>query len=100
MQAFGRHGVAEPAHTGHSLLRRRQVKVATTGFFLWTGFERFFFPTQKEKYSQTTTHGGIPGTLRGVYTDEAVLGLASPPRSQNDRMIKLRISCHTTVVRF
>ena len=33
-------------------------------------------------------------------TDEAVLGLASAPRSQNDRMIKLRISCHTTVVRF
>ena len=33
-------------------------------------------------------------------TDEAVLGLARPPWSQNDRMILLRISCHTTVVRF
>ena len=33
-------------------------------------------------------------------TDEAVLGMASALRSQNDRMIKLRISCHTTVVRF
>ena len=36
-------------------------------------------------------------------TDEAVqlgLGLASALRSQNDRMIKLRTSCHTIVVRF
>jgi hypothetical protein len=33
-------------------------------------------------------------------TDEAVLGLVRPPWSQNDRMIKLRISCPTTVVWF
>ena len=37
---------------------------------------------------------------QATVTDEAVLGLASAPRSQNDRMIKLRIPCHTTVVRF
>ena len=35
-------------------------------------------------------------------TDEAVRGMASAHRNQNDRMIKLRISCptSTTVVRF
>ena len=81
MRAFGGHGVAEPAHTGHSLSKRRQVKVATTGFFLWTGFGRFFFPTQKEKDSQTTTHGGILGTLRGVYPNS--FRLANPTRSAN-----------------